>query len=197
VICNGGQPLGPKPLPPNFLLAPADAYTPDLVAAGDCVIGKIGYGWAGSSRLAFTPPIRARASHRKEGNTWQEEPLCSGNMHVCGWCECPASPHKRPARAPHPLLSRSTMSECLAHTKPLVFVRRDFFNEEPFLRKVALALAYLLGPIRCMAVACIQPRFNAFDAKAGNAGPVLLEQGLLSLPHSTHWSVPQVPPCLC
>lgn len=29
-----------------------------------------------------------------------------------------------------------TTSECLAHGKPLVFVRRDFFNEEPFLRKL-------------------------------------------------------------
>jgi hypothetical protein len=29
----------------------------------------------------------------------------------------------------------SIVSECLAHARPLVFVRRDFFNEEPFLRK--------------------------------------------------------------
>ncbi|GBF96474.1 arabinose kinase [Raphidocelis subcapitata] len=29
-----------------------------------------------------------------------------------------------------------TMSECLAHQRPLVFVRRDYFNEEPFLRKM-------------------------------------------------------------
>lgn len=34
------------------------------------------------------------------------------------------------------LCSCSTMSECLAHARPLVFVRRDFFNEEPFLRKM-------------------------------------------------------------
>ena len=33
-------------------------------------------------------------------------------------------------------LACSTMSECLAHGRPLVFVRRDFFNEEPFLRKM-------------------------------------------------------------
>jgi hypothetical protein len=44
VICNGGRPLSPEPLPPNFRLAPADAFTPDLVAASDCVLGKIGYG---------------------------------------------------------------------------------------------------------------------------------------------------------
>jgi L-arabinokinase len=31
---------------------------------------------------------------------------------------------------------RSTVSEVLAHGRPLVFVRRDFFNEEPFLRKM-------------------------------------------------------------
>jgi L-arabinokinase len=42
VICNGGQPLGESPLPPNFQLAPAEAFTPDLVAAADCVLGKIG-----------------------------------------------------------------------------------------------------------------------------------------------------------
>ena len=29
-----------------------------------------------------------------------------------------------------------TVSECLAHSKPLVFVRRDYFNEEPFLRRL-------------------------------------------------------------
>lgn len=44
VACNGGRPLGPHPLPPNFRLAPADVYTPDLVAASDCIVGKIGYG---------------------------------------------------------------------------------------------------------------------------------------------------------
>ena len=29
-----------------------------------------------------------------------------------------------------------TVSECLAHGRPLVFVRRDYFNEEPFLRRL-------------------------------------------------------------
>jgi hypothetical protein len=29
-----------------------------------------------------------------------------------------------------------TVSECLAHGTPLVFVRRDYFNEEPFLRRL-------------------------------------------------------------
>ena len=62
-----------KALPPNFLLAPADSYVPDIVQASDCVMGKIGYG---------------------------------------------------------------SVSECLTHNKPLVYVRRDYFNEEPFLRKL-------------------------------------------------------------
>lgn len=29
-----------------------------------------------------------------------------------------------------------TASECLAHGVPLAFLRRDYFNEEPFLRKL-------------------------------------------------------------
>lgn len=60
-------------LPPNFKIAAADAFVPDLVAASDAVIGKVGYGSA---------------------------------------------------------------SECLAVERPLVFVRRDHFNEEPFLRRL-------------------------------------------------------------
>lgn len=31
VVCAGGDPPGDAPLPHNFILAPADAYTPDLV----------------------------------------------------------------------------------------------------------------------------------------------------------------------
>lgn len=31
-------------LPPRFIMAAADAYVPDIVAAADCVLGKIGYG---------------------------------------------------------------------------------------------------------------------------------------------------------
>ena len=33
IACSGGQPLGTGPLPDNFLLADADAYTPDLVCS--------------------------------------------------------------------------------------------------------------------------------------------------------------------
>ncbi|XP_008781723.2 L-arabinokinase-like [Phoenix dactylifera] len=60
-------------LPPNFIRLEKDAYTPDLIAASDCMLGKIGYG---------------------------------------------------------------TVSEALAYKLPFVFVRRDYFNEEPFLRNM-------------------------------------------------------------
>lgn len=59
--------------PPNFKRLAADVYTPDLIAACDCMLGKIGYG---------------------------------------------------------------TVSEALAYKIPFVFVRRDYFNEEPFLRNM-------------------------------------------------------------
>ncbi|KAK3211979.1 hypothetical protein Dsin_016685 [Dipteronia sinensis] len=60
-------------LPPNFMKLAKDAYTPDIIAASDCMLGKIGYG---------------------------------------------------------------TVSEALAYKLPFVFVRRDYFNEEPFLRNM-------------------------------------------------------------
>ncbi|CAK9264970.1 unnamed protein product [Sphagnum jensenii] len=57
----------------NFIRMDRDSYMPDLIAASDCMLGKIGYG---------------------------------------------------------------TVSETLSCNTPLVFVRRDHFNEEPFLRKM-------------------------------------------------------------
>ncbi|KAI9124573.1 hypothetical protein K1719_004495 [Acacia pycnantha] len=60
-------------LPPNFKKLAKNAYTPDIIAASDCMLGKIGYG---------------------------------------------------------------TASEALAFKCPFVFVRRDYFNEEPFLRNM-------------------------------------------------------------
>ncbi|XP_011077667.1 L-arabinokinase [Sesamum indicum] len=60
-------------LPENFVKLPKDVYTPDLIAASDCMLGKIGYG---------------------------------------------------------------TASEALAYKVPLIFVRRDYFNEEPFVRNM-------------------------------------------------------------
>ncbi|CAH1427478.1 unnamed protein product [Lactuca virosa] len=60
-------------LPRNFKKLAKDVYTPDVMAASDCMLGKIGYG---------------------------------------------------------------TCSEALAYKLPCVFVRRDYFNEEPFLRNM-------------------------------------------------------------
>lgn len=60
-------------LPESFIKLAKDAYTPDIIAASDCMLGKIGYG---------------------------------------------------------------TASEALAFKLPFVFVRRDYFNEEPFLRNL-------------------------------------------------------------
>ncbi|KAK6927776.1 Galactokinase, N-terminal domain [Dillenia turbinata] len=68
-------------LPPNFVKLAKDVYTPDLIAASDCMLGKIGYG---------------------------------------------------------------TVSEALAFKLPFVFVRRDYFNEEPFLRNM---LEYYQGGV--------------------------------------------------
>ncbi|XP_059645204.1 L-arabinokinase isoform X3 [Cornus florida] len=68
-------------LPPNFLRLAKDVYTPDVMAASDCMLGKIGYG---------------------------------------------------------------TVSEALAYKLPFVFVRRDYFNEEPFLRNM---LEYYQGGV--------------------------------------------------
>ncbi|KAG9449316.1 hypothetical protein H6P81_009281 [Aristolochia fimbriata] len=59
--------------PSNYIKLSKDAYTPDMIAASDCMLGKIGYG---------------------------------------------------------------TFSEALAYKVPFVFVRRDYFNEEPFLRNM-------------------------------------------------------------
>ena len=98
IVCSAGKPPGDKPLPSrNFILADEDAYTPDLIAASDVCLGKIGYG---------------------------------------------------------------TTSECLAHSIPLVFTRRDFFNEEPFLRK--------LLEVHCAAV-----EIRRRDFLAGNWAPYL------------------------
>ncbi|PKI50822.1 hypothetical protein CRG98_028817 [Punica granatum] len=70
LVCGASE---SEDLPPNFIKLAKDAYTPDLIAASDCMLGKIGYG---------------------------------------------------------------TVSEALAYKLPFVFVRRDYFNEEPFLRNM-------------------------------------------------------------
>ena len=53
-----------------------------------------------------------------------------------------------------------TASECLAHRRPLVFLRRDFFNEEPFLRKL-------------LEVSGAAVEMKRRDFLAGNWGPYL------------------------
>ncbi|CAK7345772.1 unnamed protein product [Dovyalis caffra] len=70
VVCGGSD---DEEYPPNFIKLPKNAYTPDVIAASDCMLGKIGYG---------------------------------------------------------------TFSEAMAYKVPFVFVRRDYFNEEPFLRNM-------------------------------------------------------------
>lgn len=78
LVCGASE---KQELPPNFIRLAKDAYTPDLMAASDCMLGKIGYG---------------------------------------------------------------TVSEALAYKLPFVFVRRDYFNEEPFLRNM---LEYYQGGV--------------------------------------------------
>ncbi|KAL3361520.1 hypothetical protein AABB24_014411 [Solanum stoloniferum] len=78
LVCGASE---SEKLPPKFLKLAKDAYTPDLMAASDCMLGKIGYG---------------------------------------------------------------TVSEALAYKLPFVFVRRDYFNEEPFLRNM---LEYYQGGV--------------------------------------------------
>ncbi|XP_011017618.1 PREDICTED: L-arabinokinase-like [Populus euphratica] len=70
VVCGGSD---KEEYPPNFIKLLKDAYTPDVIAASDCMLGKIGYG---------------------------------------------------------------TFSEAMAYKLPFVFVRRDYFNEELFLRNM-------------------------------------------------------------
>lgn len=77
LVCGASE----RELPPNFIKLPKDVYTPDVMAASDCMLGKIGYG---------------------------------------------------------------TVSEALAYKLPFVFVRRDYFNEEPFLRNM---LEYYQGGV--------------------------------------------------
>lgn len=72
--------------------------------------------WAGSQLV-----LRVRRA-------WQTHAQCTGCLPRTYLSELSAAA----AAAVH---RHSIVSECLAHSRPLVFVRRDFFNEEPFLRK--------------------------------------------------------------
>lgn len=72
-----------------------------------------GVSWAGSQLVLHSRRV------------WQTHAQCTGCLPrtYLGYLSAAAVHH------------RSIVSECLAHSRPLVFVRRDFFNEEPFLRK--------------------------------------------------------------
>ncbi|XP_030964614.1 L-arabinokinase-like [Quercus lobata] len=78
LVCGA---LDNQELPPNFIKLAKDVYTPDLIAASDCMLGKIGYG---------------------------------------------------------------TVSEAMAYKLPFIFIRRDYFNEEPYLREM---LEYYQGGV--------------------------------------------------
>ena len=107
IVCAAGSPPGGDPLPTNFILAPADAYTPDLVGP--------------SARLSVSACL------------WQSAMVWSraGCIYYSPACVQIAASDALIGK-----IGYGTVSECLAHGKPLVFVRRDYFNEEPFLRRL-------------------------------------------------------------
>ncbi|KAJ4959558.1 hypothetical protein NE237_026669 [Protea cynaroides] len=92
-------------VPPNFIKVPKDVYTPDLIAASDCMLGKIGYG---------------------------------------------------------------TVSEALAYKLPFVFVRRDYFNEEPFLRNM---LEYYQGGVEMIRRDFLTGRWKPYLDRAVSLKP--------------------------
>ncbi|KAK6152151.1 hypothetical protein DH2020_014786 [Rehmannia glutinosa] len=49
LVCGASE---GQELPENFMKLPKDVYTPDIIAASDCMLGKIGYGTA-SEALAY------------------------------------------------------------------------------------------------------------------------------------------------
>ncbi|XP_043713454.1 L-arabinokinase-like [Telopea speciosissima] len=92
-------------VPPNFIKLTKDVYTPDLIAASDCMLGKIGYG---------------------------------------------------------------TVSEALAYKLPFVFVRRDYFNEEPFLRNM---LEYYQGGVEMIRRDLLTGRWKPYLERALSLKP--------------------------
>lgn len=92
-------------LPSNFIKLAKAAYTPDLIAASDCMLGKIGYG---------------------------------------------------------------TVSEALAYKLPFVFVRRDYFNEEPFLRNM---LEYYQGGVEMIRRDLLTGRWKPYLERAISLKP--------------------------
>lgn len=85
-------------LPPNFIKLPKDAYTPDFMAASDCMLGQ----------------------YENFSGRWTRYHIYVNwlSLHISG------------------KIGYGTVSEALAYKLPFVFVRRDYFNEEPFLRNM-------------------------------------------------------------
>jgi len=91
-------------LPPNFIKLAKDAYTPDLIAASDCMLGQYQHDFIESfSRWTKLNGLKQKLNGIS---------ISSGKI------------------------GYGTVSEALAFKLPFVFVRRDYFNEEPFLRNM-------------------------------------------------------------
>lgn len=99
-VCGASE---TQELPPNFIKLAKDAYTPDLMAASDCMLGK--YSAILSVLGLFTALFLFWTCNNSVG-------CCIGKI------------------------GYGTVSEALAYKLPFVFVRRDYFNEEPFLRNM-------------------------------------------------------------
>lgn len=96
-VCGASE---SQELPPNFIKLAKDAYTPDLIAASDCMLGRNEY-----------------YMHELDWDLYGQSILWS-NVSLVG------------------KIGYGTVSESLAFKLPFVFVRRDYFNEEPFLRNM-------------------------------------------------------------
>ncbi|XP_076907882.1 L-arabinokinase-like [Bidens hawaiensis] len=101
LVCGASE----QELPPNFIKLAKDVYTPDVMAASDCMLGKIGYG---------------------------------------------------------------TVSEALAYKLPFVFVRRDYFNEEPFLRNM---LEYYQGGVEMIRRDLLTGHWRPYLERATSLNP--------------------------
>ncbi|XP_042495779.1 L-arabinokinase-like [Macadamia integrifolia] len=102
LVCGASE---DQVVPTNFIKLAKDVYTPDLMAASDCMLGKIGYG---------------------------------------------------------------TVSEALAYKLPFVFVRRDYFNEEPFLRNM---LEYYQGGVEMIRRDLLTGRWKPYLERALSLKP--------------------------
>jgi len=78
VACVSACPAGGGALPPGYVAAPASAHIPDLVAASDVVIGKIGYGTVSESLAACTPLLFVSRA------AFAEEPYLRGLLERAG-----------------------------------------------------------------------------------------------------------------